>query len=86
MSYTRHVPPLNQAADDNLDFGANRVQWITPGGDHPFGSDHPPHLGVEHWQVEPVEGLGDGYQIDRGVTEGRLLGGDEEVEVTFGWG
>ena len=71
--------------NEGIDLGVDRLEVVGPAGEDSAGSDHPSHLGVEPVMVEPVEGVGDGHQIDQGVTEGRPLGeGDELGDLGVG--
>jgi hypothetical protein len=69
------VEPLHHG----IDLGADRLEVIGPAGEDASGTDHPPHLGVETVVVEPVQGEGDGHEIDGGILERSPFGGGDEV-------
>ena len=53
--------------NEGIDLGAYRLVVVGPAGEDSAGSDYSSHLGVEPVMVEPMEGVGNGYQIDAGV-------------------
>ena len=54
--------------------GVGLVPLVPDEGQAAAGPEHPGELGQRHVAVEPVEGLGHGDRVERGVGEGEVLG------------
>src|SRR2546423_438880 len=68
-----------EAAYQRVDVGRNLEEHVRPDRDHATWPQHALDLVPEARQLEPVDGLGRGHQIDGSVLESALFGPSHPV-------